>query len=246
MARRTWIKVRRGILDPKHRRSLGAAWHLYLYMLDRADWEDGIIYEWIDSAVADELEMNLVTLRFQRRHLETEGYIETSQNQYSQSIRITKYIDPREEINEGYSQGVNQGYNQGVNQGVNQGDININTPTMYSNNQISHNHINSSSNANPDLSEYVDEQKITTLLMNVTGNLHLSSEQIDYAVPAVRAIQAVHRDDTQSYLARFWDEWRARNYSRSNYHWLDWAVADEIPDRKGNKQKSFAERLAEA
>jgi len=138
MARRTWIKVRRGILDPKHRRSLGAAWHLYLYMLDRADWEDGIIYEWIDSAVADELEMNLVTLRFQRRHLETEGYIETSQNQYSQSIRITKYIDPREEINEGYNQGVNQGYNQGVNQG----DININTPTLYSNNQISHNHIN--------------------------------------------------------------------------------------------------------
>ena len=142
MARRTWIKVRRGILDPKHRRQLGAAWQLYLYMLDMADWETGMVFEWVDAAAAEELEMNLSTLRFQRRHLEAAGYIETQQNQHSLSIKITKYTDPRGNKNEGDNQGYNEGYNQGYNQGDNEGDINISTPTLYSNNQISHNHIN--------------------------------------------------------------------------------------------------------
>jgi len=111
-------------------------------MLDLADWEDGTIHEWNDSAAAYELELHLVTLRQQRRHLEEEGYISVVQKARWLEISITKYTDPRGNKNEGDNQGYNEGYNQGYNQGDNEGDINISTPTLYSNNQISHNHIN--------------------------------------------------------------------------------------------------------
>ena len=82
--------------------------------------------------------------------------------------------------------------------------------------------------------------------MNVTGNLYLSSKQIDYAVPAVRAIQAVHKDGTQDYLKTYWDAWRARGYSKTNYSWLEWAAAGEIPGKKSEPVKQYTDaELAE-
>ena len=134
MAARTWIKVRRGILDPKHRRSLGAAWHLYLYMLDLADWEDGTIHEWNDTAAAYELELHLVTLRQQRRHLEEEGYISVVQKARWLEISITKYTDPRE----GYIESAIESTIESDTESAIEGVININTPTIYPNNHISH------------------------------------------------------------------------------------------------------------
>ena len=95
MAKKTWIKVRRGILDPKHRIKLGAAWCLYLYMLDRVNWDTGIIYEWKDQDAADDLEMPLPTLRHQRRHLENELYIATDIKRYGLEITVNNWEDPR-------------------------------------------------------------------------------------------------------------------------------------------------------
>jgi hypothetical protein len=43
--RKTWIKVKRGILEPKHIEKLGVAWYLYFYILDNADWDTGTIPE---------------------------------------------------------------------------------------------------------------------------------------------------------------------------------------------------------
>lgn len=137
MGKKTWIKVKRGILEPKHRRKLGGAWFIYFYMLDKTNWEDGKIYDWKDESVAEELEMPVETLRNQRRKLEDELYIKTTQKQYSLEITITNWTNPREYSGQKYneiesdnkqqpseSQGgqlltpqTAQGGHQGVNQG---------------------------------------------------------------------------------------------------------------------------------
>jgi len=95
MAGKSWIKVRRGILEPKHRLKIGPAWYLYLYILDRANWEKGVIFEWTDDSAAAELEISIVTLRSHRRRLEDEGYIVTIQRHQRQEITINKWCDPR-------------------------------------------------------------------------------------------------------------------------------------------------------
>ena len=93
-----WIKVRSGILEPKHRKAMGAAIYLYLYMLDKAEWEDGTIYNWTDKQAADDLEMPIVTLRSQRRHLENELYIKTVQEYNGLKISISKFSNPKEGV----------------------------------------------------------------------------------------------------------------------------------------------------
>lgn len=93
--RKTWIKVKRGILQPKHRIQLGVRIWLYLHILDRADWETGKVLEWVDENEAEVLEMPVKTLRHQRRQLEEDGYITAKKGQYSQEIIIHKWSDPR-------------------------------------------------------------------------------------------------------------------------------------------------------
>ena len=74
--KRTFIKVRRGILDGKHRLKLGEAWYLYLFILDSVNWETGTIYEWRDADIAEMLDVYLPTLRNHRKRLEDQGYIQ--------------------------------------------------------------------------------------------------------------------------------------------------------------------------
>jgi hypothetical protein len=93
--RKTWIKVKRGLIEPKHRVQLGIRIWLYLHILDRADWETGKVIDWSDKCEADELEIPLETLRSQRRQLEEDGYITAVKGQYSQQIIIHNWTDPR-------------------------------------------------------------------------------------------------------------------------------------------------------
>ncbi|KKN73374.1 hypothetical protein LCGC14_0400770 [marine sediment metagenome] len=95
MKRKTWIKLKRGLLEPEHRIRLGIRIWLFMFMLDSADWPTGIIPEWTDRNAADELAMELVTIRKQRRQLEEDGYISCQKSRHSQSIVIHKWIDPR-------------------------------------------------------------------------------------------------------------------------------------------------------
>lgn len=131
MAKKTWIKVKRGILEPKHRRKLGAAWFLYFYMLDHTNWEDGILHEWRDESAAAELDIPLSTLRNQRRHLEDELYIKSTQRQNCLTIAITNWTNPREYSGQKYNEveqtfegdqkltpSKDEGDNQGDNQGI--------------------------------------------------------------------------------------------------------------------------------
>ena len=125
MARKTWIKVKRGLItDPKHRLSLGTNVWLYLYMLDIADWDTGKIVDWHDKAAADELEMPLTTIRYQRRKLEPE-YISCLQLPRHQVITIKNWTNPREYSGQVYNESDNElvqsaeGDNEGDNEGTN-------------------------------------------------------------------------------------------------------------------------------
>jgi hypothetical protein len=150
--RKTWVKVKRGLLlDPKHRMALGNRIWLYLYMLDKADWDTGKVIQWVDRAAADDMQMPLSTVRTQRREIEEAGYISCHQNKRSQTITIIKWVNPREYSGTVYNfEDGDQEYeplededepdeikgdNKGVNKGVNKGDQNL-TPLHI--NHISH------------------------------------------------------------------------------------------------------------
>ena len=103
--RKTWIKVKRGMLEPKHRVKLGIRIWLYLHILDRADWGSGTVLEWVDESEAEVLGISIDTLRKQRRKLRDDGYITTIQKKHSQQIIIHNWTNPRKydgkEINKG-------------------------------------------------------------------------------------------------------------------------------------------------
>jgi hypothetical protein len=106
---RTWIKVKCGILEPKHRARMSKRIWLYLYMLDLADWEEGTIKNWKDAYHAKRFGMETRTLQEWRRKLEDDGYIICIKHQTTQTIIIQNYTNPREYSGEVYNQdGVTQ------------------------------------------------------------------------------------------------------------------------------------------
>lgn len=142
MVKKHWIYFKREfVTEPAHQRELGDRIWLYLYMLDRADWTTGIIYDWKDRDAAAELGMSIFTLRYQRKAIEHSGYISKIQHKRSTDIIIHNWINPRrydgQVINErDYpfltegdnkllpleiedSEGDNKGYNKGYNKGSN-------------------------------------------------------------------------------------------------------------------------------
>jgi hypothetical protein len=135
--KKQWISIKCGLSrDPKHRRAMANSIWLFMHMLDLADWETGTIELWRDEAEAEEMGMELRTLREQRRELDKQGYITCIQKQHGQKIIIHNWTNPREYSGETYnkkqgdnkvspSQGYTQGYIQGSKKNV--------TPTSCSN-----------------------------------------------------------------------------------------------------------------
>jgi hypothetical protein len=102
MAKKHWIYIKRGLSeDPKHRAAMGECIWLYMHIIDRADWETGIAWEWKDREEAADMGMDVRTLRYQRQKLEKLDYIRCTQKQHSQDVRIMEWINPRD-----YSAGV--------------------------------------------------------------------------------------------------------------------------------------------
>ena len=95
MTKKTWIKVKCGILEPKHIAKLGQAWYLYLYILDNANWDTGIISEWKDEYGVQDLGKPLGMIREHRKQLIKEGYISCTKNQHSQTVTIHNWTNPR-------------------------------------------------------------------------------------------------------------------------------------------------------
>jgi hypothetical protein len=97
MAKKHWIYIKRGLSeDPKHRAAMGECVWLYMHIIDRADWEKGIAYDWKDEAEAADMCMPVRTLREQRRKLDDLGYISCVQLRHNQNIIIKRWINPRE------------------------------------------------------------------------------------------------------------------------------------------------------
>ena len=103
MTKKTWIKVRRGLLDAKHRNALGARVWLYLHMLDVCDWDSGTIPTWTDGAHAKLLDMPPRTVQKHRQRLADDGYIRCEQGFQCVKITIINWINPREYSGEVYN-----------------------------------------------------------------------------------------------------------------------------------------------
>jgi hypothetical protein len=90
-----WVMLKRGLIDAEHRERMGNTIWLYLRMVDRAEWGSGQVLEWRDQDEADFLGLPIKTLRWQRQHLEDEGYIVCRKRKHHQTITILRWIDPR-------------------------------------------------------------------------------------------------------------------------------------------------------
>ncbi len=102
--KKTWIKIKRGLLKPEHRERLGIRIWLYMYMLDKVDWETGKIYGWKDKDEAEDFGMPWRTLQKQRQEIEEADYITCVKRKYTQEIIIHKWTNPREYTGEEYNQ----------------------------------------------------------------------------------------------------------------------------------------------
>ena len=100
---RTWIKVKRGILEKKHRDAMGSAIWLFLYILDIVEWENGTIVEWTDDNHAEIFGIPVRTLKEHRQKLYDEGYITCIQKRHSQTIVVQNYTNPKEYSGEIYN-----------------------------------------------------------------------------------------------------------------------------------------------
>ncbi len=137
--KKQWISVKCGLSrDPKHRRQMGKSVWTFIHMLDLADWETGIVYDWKDENAAEDMGIDVRVLREDRRRLDEEGYITCRQKQYGQDITIHNWTNPREYSGEVYNK--KQGdkkhppsKSQGYAQGNAQGNVKDVTPTLYSN-----------------------------------------------------------------------------------------------------------------
>jgi len=102
--KRTWITVKRGLLEPKHRFALGELIWLFIYILDITNWESGIIEEWSDRGTSEEMDMPIDTLRDQRRKLEEKGYITCERKQRGIRIIVHNWTNPKEYTGHKYNE----------------------------------------------------------------------------------------------------------------------------------------------
>jgi hypothetical protein len=87
--KKNWIYLKRGLSeDPKHRQAMGNRIWLFMHIIDRADWETGIVNGWVDREEAEDMRMSWRTLQDQRQELEELGYITCVQKFQCQDIII--------------------------------------------------------------------------------------------------------------------------------------------------------------
>ena len=78
--KKTWIKIKRGLLEPKHRDRLGIRVWLYLYILGNP--------EWTPRDVAIDLDMAIDLVKRQARELASMGYIEWDESFYKHARKV--------------------------------------------------------------------------------------------------------------------------------------------------------------
>ena len=107
---KNWIMIKRGLSeDPDHRKAIGIKIWLFIHIIDRADWDSGIVLEWRDKQEADGMGIPWRTLQEQRQQLESLGYITCEQGRDYQKIVIHEWVNPRN-----YSGGVMNSRKEGT------------------------------------------------------------------------------------------------------------------------------------
>jgi len=97
MTQKTWIKVHTGLTnDPKHREAIGVRIWLFMALIDRADYESGMVWNYTDGAMAEYLDMNPRTVAEWRRDLSETGYIKSYPGDQCQHIMIMRWRNPRQ------------------------------------------------------------------------------------------------------------------------------------------------------
>ena len=72
--KKTWIKIRRGLLTPEHRKAIGNKIWVYFYILDNDDWTP--------EDVARHYDMPIALVKKQARDLAADGYVDWQPEHY--------------------------------------------------------------------------------------------------------------------------------------------------------------------
>lgn len=229
--KKTWIKIKRGLLTPEHRETLGVRVWLYMYMIDRANWETGTIYGWKDKDEADDFGMPWRTLQQQRQQLERDGYITCEQQPYHQNVIIHNWTNPREYSGEQYNptsggtendvstdESTQSHVQGGTGQGTNQGVSKPSTPTYDS-------HITSQESE-----ESTSSIDIPALIANATGMVTFPPSEMERIEQVHALVDAYGRESVESALSGAFKLWIGQkrrdgrgHYRRTNFGWVDWA-----------------------
>lgn len=93
----TWAKVHSGLInDPDHMNTLGVRLWYFLWLIDHADWEVGIVRDYTDQQAATSMKRPLSTVRKWRQGIEEAGYISSQAGFQCQHLAIHKWRNPRE------------------------------------------------------------------------------------------------------------------------------------------------------
>jgi len=141
MSRKRWLSIKRGLIeDPKHRQTMGIRIWLFMHMIDRVNWDTGIVSEWKDRDEASDMEMAWRTLQQQRQELQELGYITCKQKGTEQEIIIHKWTSPRnydgEILNPRGTVISVPSYEQGTVEGTVEGNRKLSTPTLIQRSKI--------------------------------------------------------------------------------------------------------------
>jgi hypothetical protein len=97
--------------------------------------------------------------------------------------------------------------------------------------------------------EVSEERDLVTIYMNVTGNMGLPVKSADRKalIESLGEIYFNKKDQTTDYLRPFFKAWVDHNYSKTNFGWLDWAMAGEIKGKKDSpkEEKSASQKRLE-
>ena len=222
--KRTWIKVKRGILEPKHRRALGLAIYLYLYMIDIVNWEDGKIHEWTDISASEELDMPIKTIREYRKLIEKEKYISCVQHQHSQEITIKKWTNPREYSGDTMNQGALQTEPSSSDkiEGSLQGSLEGSLEEGFGQAQIP---LSSSSHTSHIIIKDSDEKQSPSKHPAIQAVREVTKKYPPKDVMDV-LIRVIGENPDVEKLRSCYETWRLRSYNPLNFEWVtSWYVS---------------------
>jgi hypothetical protein len=267
--KRTWITVKRGILEPKHRFALGELIWLFIYILDLTNWEAGVIEEWLDRGAAEEMEMPIATLRDQRMKLEKLGYITSERKQHGIRILVHNWTNPREYTGKKYNEKlpVNTLDITPSHTPVNTLDIKStpidSVPSYNQKSQIKNQNILPNGKPEPEYEPFNNQADMPQSFVDEYQPKKIKKEKHQpdprYTHPAYQLFYAItSRRPNKELVDQIIDilgdhpegerakkcqvEWIARGYNPNSIKWLDWYVSG-IPGQKKNIQSKNDEIL---